>query len=88
MPDLTTTVPGVAFVPPPDAHIGPILAAINRAVADLSPGSKGALVSVVNAHGANAAIVAKLGKEWVVQAFIGKAWSGPIEYGAAVKKEW
>jgi hypothetical protein len=51
MPDLTTTVPGVAFVPPPDAHIGPILAAINRAVADLSPGSKGALVSVVTRTG-------------------------------------
>lgn len=87
MPDIST-VPGVAFVPPPDAHIGPILAAINKAAADLSPGAKGALVSVINAHGANAAVIAKVGKGFVVQAFIGKSWGSSLDYGAAVKKEW
>jgi hypothetical protein len=83
-----STVPGVAFVPPPDAHIGPIMAAINAATADLSPGANGALVSVINAHGANAAIVAKAGKGFVVEAWIGKSWGSSLDYGAAVKKEW
>ena len=87
MPDIST-VPGVAFVPPPDAHIGPIMAAINAAAADLKPGSKGAIISVINANGANAAIVAKAGTGFVVEAWIGKSWGSSLDYGAAVKKEW
>lgn len=79
---------GVAFNPPPETHIGPIMAAINAAASQLNPGSSGALVGIVNESGANAAIISKVGKGFVVEAWIGKSWKGSLDYGAAVKKEW
>jgi hypothetical protein len=80
---------GVAFAEPP-ADLQPALkTAIAEAVAQLAPGQHGALVGLVNEHGANAAVVARLAGTWEVQAWVGKSWrEGAVAYGAAVRKSW
>jgi hypothetical protein len=80
---------GVAFREPPLDLQPTIRTAIADAVAQLEPGKTGALVGLVNEHGANAAIVARVGGTWEVQAWVGKMWKqGEISYGAAVRRSW
>lgn len=82
------TAPGVAYVPPPSMLFGPIRQAIDKAVAEIEPTKRGALVAVANEEGANAAVVAKIGSVWTVQAWVGKTWKGSTNYGATVKASW
>jgi hypothetical protein len=83
------TTRGVAFLEPPAALQPSIRAAIADAVASIPPGRSGALVSVVTETGVNAAIVARLGEHWDVQAWIGKDWhTAGVTYGARVRTSW
>lgn len=81
---------GVATVEPPEDRLGPIMRAVAQAVAELPKGTNGALVAIANEQGANLAVVSKLpGSEaFAVQAWVGKRWDGPLDYGAAVKVTW
>jgi hypothetical protein len=80
-------VPGVAFRPPP-VELQPVLrAAIADAVAHIPPGKSGALVALVNDAGANAAIAARVGGVWAVQAWV-KSWKGRADYGGVVRASW
>ncbi len=84
-----STLPGVAFTTPPADLQPSIQRAIADAVASIPPGKSGALVGLVNERGANAAIVAKLGQAWEVQAWIGKTWTGgAVQYGGVVRASW
>lgn len=79
---------GVSFTAPPPDAMPSVMAAVKDAIGKLSPDARGAMIGVVNTHGANAVVVAKLKGGFQVTAFIGKTWSGPLEYGANVIKEW
>jgi len=79
---------GVSFTEPPAEIFPSVMAAVHEAIGKLSPEARGAMIGVVNTHGANAVVVAKMPHGWAVQAFIGKSWSGPVDYGANVIKEW
>lgn len=87
---MTEPTKGVALVEPPEDRIGPIMQAVAKAVAELPPGTNGALVAVANETGANLAVVSKLpdSDALYVQAWVGKRWDGPLEYGAAVRVTW
>jgi hypothetical protein len=86
MPD--TQVPGVAFRPPPVGLQPSLRAVVADAVAHIAPGKTGALVALVNEQGANAAVVARFGSVWDVQAWVGKSWKGSAQYGAVVRASW
>ena len=87
VPDLG--LPGVRFQPPPVDLQPSIQRAIADAVAKIPPDKSGALVGLVNEHGANAAVVTRLGKAWEVQAWIGKDWKGgALQYGGLVRATW
>jgi hypothetical protein len=79
---------GVSFTEPPAEIFPSVMAAVHEAIGQLSPDARGAMIGVVNTHGANAVVVAKLTYGFEVQAWIGKSWSGPMDYGANVIKEW
>lgn len=87
-PDAILATPGVAYAAPPAELLPAITGQISAALASLRPGSTGALVAIVTETGANAAIVAKLPHGWETIAYIGKRWGGPIEGGAAIRREW
>lgn len=89
MSEPTTPQRGVAFTAPP-ADLEPALArTIADAVAHLPDGKRGALVGLANEHGANAAVVTRLGGVWEVQAWIGKTWkAGPTQYGGSIRASW
>jgi hypothetical protein len=73
----------------PPAHLfADVIAEIKDAVATLPDGKHGAIVGVVTLTGSNAAVVAKIGQEWVVTAFVAKSWSKPLEGGATISKSW
>lgn len=89
MSDLTTIGPGVAFNAPPETLQPSIRASIDSAIAALTPGKTVALVALANEHGTNAAIVARAGDVWTVEAWVGKEWkTGETQYGATVKASW
>lgn len=79
---------GVAFNPPPDLHIGEILASVRQAVSQLPAEKKAALVTVATEKGVNAAIAVKLSHGWVTTAWIGKSWGAPVGAGATISKSW
>jgi hypothetical protein len=88
-----TTMPGVAFTPPPLDLQPQISRAIADAVRTLPEGSNGALVALANEQGANAAIVARVdtgyGWKWETQAWVGKTWkAGAVQYGGSVRASW
>jgi hypothetical protein len=84
--------PSVQFTSPPARLIPDLRKSINEAVATLAPSERGALVLVGTKQGDvvsfNAAVVARVGDGWAVQAFIGKRWGQPVEGGATVVKTW
>lgn len=84
MPD----VPGVQFNAPPEKLIPDLRASIDRAMATLDPGTRGAFVTVATTAGVNAALVTKAGDHVQVAAWVGKTWGGPIEGGTTVKVSW
>lgn len=89
MPDVTSPVLGVQFQPPPVELQPAIQKAIAHAVASIPPGKSGALVGIANDYGVNAAVVAKLGAAWEVQAWIGKSWRAKdLQYGGQIKAVW
>lgn len=79
---------GVQFNAPPEDTLGPIMKAINTAVQSLPSGVNGALVGTATGAGWNAAIVARVGHGWAVQAWIGSKWGDPIDVGGQVLKTW
>lgn len=79
---------GVSFTEPPPDVFPSVMAAVKDAIGKLSPDAKGAMIGVVNTHGANAVVVAKLKGGFQIQAWIGKSWHGPVDYGANILKEW
>ena len=79
---------GVQFTAPPPHLFADVLAEVAHATATLPPGKRGAIVGVVTLTGANAAVVAKIGGEWVVTAFVAKKWSEPVSGGATISHSW
>jgi len=79
---------GVSFTEPPAEILPSVMAAVHEAIGKLSPEARGAMIGVVNTHGANAVVVAKLGHGWETQVWVGKSWGGPLDYGANILKEW
>lgn len=87
-PDASTPAAGVAFNAPPPHLISDTMANINAALATLPPDAHGAIISVADQSGVNAAVVAKIADQWSVVAFVGKTWTGPIQYGAEARWTW
>lgn len=83
-----TTLPGVAYIPPPVEKIPMIHDAIDTAFKTLPPGAKGGLFAIANETGINAAIVTTVGNGWKVETYIGRTWNGSTNYGAMVMKVW
>jgi hypothetical protein len=79
---------GVLYHAPPDHLILDVQGSIAKAIQQLPPGKRTALVGVATTEGANAAIVAKIDEHWVVQAWIGKTWGDPLNTGAQVMASW
>lgn len=82
----------VLFTPPPATLVPDLRASINHALAALEPGEHGALVLVGTKDGDavkfNAAVVARVGDGWAVQAWIGKTWGQSVDGGVSVMKTW
>jgi hypothetical protein len=87
-----TTNNTVQFVPPPPVLLTDLRKSIDSALASLKPGENGALVLVGTKQGdvvkMNAAVVARVGKGWAVQSWIGKEWGHQVEGGVTVVKTW
>lgn len=83
-----TTDTGVQFNEPPAERLPSIMAAVNDAVAKMSPDAKAAMIGVANKQGANAVFILRTDNGWSAEAWIGKTWKGDLDYGAQVKKEW
>lgn len=78
---------GVAYVEPSPDHIPGLMASINSAFATLPRDAHGALVGIATDHGANAALVVRVGDTIKVETWIGKSWGSPKpSYGVAVMK--
>jgi hypothetical protein len=79
---------GVKFTEPPPNVFPSVMAAVKEAIGQLSPDARGAMIGVVNTHGANAVVVTRLPHGFEAQIWIGKSWKGPLDYGANIIREW
>jgi hypothetical protein len=79
---------GVVMTAPPERLIPDLRASMADALAQLRAGEQGALVAVATDAGVNAAVVARVGGDWQVQAWIGKRWGAHVQGGALVVRTW
>ena len=79
-------LPGVAYTAPPPHLIAEAIAHVTAQMAQVPADAHGAIVAVGNPDGVNAALAVHgpLGVE--IHAWIGKSWSGPIDYGVTAVK--
>jgi hypothetical protein len=83
---------GVQLNPPPPSLREAVDASIMHTIGQLQPGSKGALIGVVQRvngkQSVNLAVVHREGEHWVIGAYVAKRWNEPVEYGGIVRAEW
>jgi hypothetical protein len=74
-------LPGVAGTPPPPRLIQDAITHVTAQMAQVPPTARGALVAVGNRSGVNAAIAVHGPQGVEIQAWVGKSWTGPIDFG-------
>jgi hypothetical protein len=79
-------LPGVAYNAPPPHLMADAIAHVTAQMAQVPPDAHGAIVAVGNREGVNAALAlhGPMGVE--VVAWVGKSWTGPIDYGISAVK--
>ena len=63
-------------------------AALDKSLAQLPEGKRGALAAVVTTDGARVAFVERINSVWSVAMYAAKPWDGPLEAGAVVLGSW
>lgn len=61
---------------------------IDKALSDLPPDRRGAVVAYADLESARLAVVARLGSNWSVVGVLSKSYSGPLAAQAAVRFTW
>jgi hypothetical protein len=74
-------LPGVAYNAPPPHLIQDAIDHVTAQMAQVPKDAHGALVAVGNRNGVNAAVAVHGPMGVEIQAWIGRTWSGPIDYG-------